>query len=52
MADLKKIDMIEGAGAEARPGPVHVHYTGLSNSTRWQSSPMWTRLSPVHPFRS
>ncbi len=28
MAELKKIDVIAGAGAEARPGPVHVHYTG------------------------
>ena len=28
MAELKKIDVIEGTGAEARPGPVHVHYTG------------------------
>ena len=28
MAELKKIDVLEGTGAEARPGPVRVHYTG------------------------
>ena len=28
MAELKKVDVVEGTGAEARPGPVVVHYTG------------------------
>ncbi|HUP30363.1 MAG TPA: FKBP-type peptidyl-prolyl cis-trans isomerase [Usitatibacter sp.] len=28
MAELKKIDVLEGTGAEARPGPIRVHYTG------------------------
>jgi FKBP-type peptidyl-prolyl cis-trans isomerase FkpA len=28
MAELKKIDVVEGTGAEARPGTVVVHYTG------------------------
>ena len=28
MADLKKLDVVEGTGAEARPGMVSVHYTG------------------------
>ena len=28
MADLKKIDVVHGTGAEAKPGPVVVHYTG------------------------
>jgi FKBP-type peptidyl-prolyl cis-trans isomerase FkpA len=35
MADLKKIDVKEGTGAEAVSGPVHVHYTGwLQDSTQ------------------
>jgi len=28
MAELKKIDVVEGTGAEAKSGPVSVHYTG------------------------
>ena len=28
MADLKKIDTVQGSGAEAKSGPVSVHYTG------------------------
>ena len=28
MAELKKIDVVVGTGAEARPGTVKVHYTG------------------------
>ena len=28
MADLQKIDVVVGHGAEAKPGPVVVHYTG------------------------
>jgi FKBP-type peptidyl-prolyl cis-trans isomerase FkpA len=28
MAELKKIDVVVGTGAEARPGMVKVHYTG------------------------
>jgi FKBP-type peptidyl-prolyl cis-trans isomerase FkpA len=28
MAELKKIDVVHGTGAEAKPGPVVVHYTG------------------------
>jgi FKBP-type peptidyl-prolyl cis-trans isomerase FkpA len=28
MADLQKIDVVEGSGKEARPGRVVVHYTG------------------------
>jgi FKBP-type peptidyl-prolyl cis-trans isomerase FkpA len=28
MAELKKIDVVQGSGAEAKPGPVRVHYTG------------------------
>ena len=28
MAELQKIDVLEGTGAEARPGPISVHYTG------------------------
>ncbi len=28
MAELQKIEVIPGTGAEARPGPVTVHYTG------------------------
>ena len=31
MAELKKIDVVEGTGAEAGSGPVHVHYTGWLN---------------------
>ena len=28
MAELKKIDVVQGSGAEAKSGPVVVHYTG------------------------
>ena len=28
MAELQKIDTLQGTGAEARPGPIRVHYTG------------------------
>jgi FKBP-type peptidyl-prolyl cis-trans isomerase FkpA len=28
MAELKKIDVVQGTGADAKPGPVRVHYTG------------------------
>lgn len=28
MAELQKIDVVQGSGAEARPGSVTVHYTG------------------------
>src|ERR1700710_2495940 len=28
MAELKKIDTVQGSGAEAKSGPVVVHYTG------------------------
>ena len=28
MAELKKIDTVQGSGAEAKSGPVSVHYTG------------------------
>src|SRR5258706_15704405 len=28
MAELKKIDVVQGSGTEARSGPVVVHYTG------------------------
>ena len=28
MAELQKIDVLQGTGAEARPGPIRVHYTG------------------------
>ena len=28
MAELQKIDVVVGHGAEAKPGPVVVHYTG------------------------
>ena len=28
MAELKKIDVVQGTGAEAKSGPVTVHYTG------------------------
>jgi FKBP-type peptidyl-prolyl cis-trans isomerase len=28
MADLKKTDVVQGSGAEAKSGPVSVHYTG------------------------
>ncbi len=28
MAELKKVDVVQGTGAEAKPGPVRVHYTG------------------------
>ena len=31
MAELKKIDVVEGSGAEARSGSVKVHYTGWLN---------------------
>ena len=28
MAELKKIDVVQGSGTEAKSGPVKVHYTG------------------------
>ena len=28
MADMQKIDVVQGTGAEAKSGPVLVHYTG------------------------
>ena len=28
MSELKKTDVVQGSGAEAKPGPVSVHYTG------------------------
>ena len=28
MAELQKIDVVEGSGAEAKSGPILVHYTG------------------------
>ncbi len=31
MAELQKIDVVEGSGAEARAGRVRVHYTGWLN---------------------
>ena len=33
MAELQKIDVVQGNGAEAKPGPVKVHYTGWLQDT-------------------
>jgi len=33
MAELKKIDVVEGSGAEAKTGRVRVHYTGWLQDT-------------------
>ena len=33
MAELKKIDVVEGTGAEAKTGRVRVHYTGWLQDT-------------------
>jgi FKBP-type peptidyl-prolyl cis-trans isomerase FkpA len=33
MAELKKIDTVEGTGAEARSGGISVHYTGWLQDT-------------------
>ena len=39
MAELKKIDVVQGSGAEAKPGRVKVNYTGwLTNGKMFDTS--------------
>ena len=42
-ADLVIEDLVEGDGPEAGPGPVEVHYVGVSWSTGQQFDASWDR---------
>jgi len=45
-ADLVIEDLIVGDGPEAGPGPVEVHYVGVSWSTGEQFDSSWDRMEP------
>ena len=45
-ADLVIEDLVEGDGPEAGPGPVEVHYVGVSWSTGEQFDASWDRMEP------